>query len=367
MLATMYARFGIRARLAVTAVFVCLFVGSVFSFNLTSLHAQEGMGVRIQPTTIDERADPGQVIEGVLSVTNQNGGRQTFSISTRSITGVDDDGRPSFADDSDWTDEFTAAAWLEPLQTSITLDVNETGEIPYRISVPSDAAPGSYFAALFVTRAADTVEENGAGVGFNVASLLSLRVNGEAFEDLLFREFYTGKMVYSASDVDFTLRLENAGNVHERPRGIIAITDMLGRPVGQITVNDKNGAVLPRSDRLFTASWNTENFAIGKYTAQASIGFGDTAKQTIVRETTFWILPMREIGIVLGGMAAVVLLFVLSIRTYIRRTLRKAGHSVSATARAQETTSLARRMLKTLTWMSILILLGCLGVVAFFA
>jgi hypothetical protein len=328
--------------------------------------AQDGIGVRVQPSTLDERADPGETISGVLTVTNQEGGRQTYYIATRNIDDMDESGRPEFSKD-DPTDPMRAASWIKLDTTSITLDQGLSAEVPYHIVVPSEASPGSYFAAIFVTREAVNPTESGAGVGFQVASLLNLRVNGTALESVLFRELSTQKTFYTEPNVTFTARLENTGTVHERPRGVITISNMFGRRVGQLILNENAGGIMPRNDRVYETTWSTDAFTLGRYTASASVVFGDTDKQTITRDVTFWVVPLKEVGYVVGGVLLAALVLTLLMRAYVRRALTRAGHTSASSREERTERSFMQRLVRTIVWLVVLLALLFIVLLAFYA
>jgi len=341
-----------------------LFLGALVVLLIgaaTPLFAQNGVAVSIQPSQVDERLDPGMVAEGTLTVTNQNGGRQTYLIGARNITGMSDEGRPQFSD-VPTDDPWAAAAWIEPLVDEVSLDVGQSGEISYRIMVPADASPGSYFAAIFITRQADVATETGAGVGFNVAALFNIRVSGSATESMQLREFSTDRLFYGSAGTTFTTRVENTGNVHQRPLGIITITDMLGNETAQLTVNDAAGGVMPRTERVFKNDWQPDGLIFGRYTALVSMVFGENQKQTITRETSFWVVPLREVGYVLGGVALAILLFVLALQAYVRRALARAG--VAARTPAQDRAlSLSQKLIRTFGFIMLLVGLLFIGVI----
>jgi hypothetical protein len=344
-----------------------IFLSLVFAlmFGANPLVYAQGLALKVQPSTIDERLDPGQSLEGSLTVTNENGGKQTYYISTRNVEGMEDSGTPMFSDEfSD--DPLEAASWVRPSLKEVTLEVGESKEIPYVITVPQNASPGSYFAAFFVTREADVATESGAGVGFHVASLVNLRVNGDAVEDMLFREFSSAKSFFTSPSVFFSMRVENTGTVHLRPHGIITVYDMLGNEVSKVIFNDSKGAVLPKYDRVFDATWNYGGFALGRYTASASISYGDMKKQTATKEVSFWVVPLQEVGIVFGGIVLLLLTFVFGVRRYIRNAIKKAGHG-SITVTQSSSISFAQRLVKTSV--RIIIVLGILfvGMIVFFA
>jgi len=328
--------------------------------------AQDGMGVRVQPSILDERADPGTAIDGVLTVTNEDGGKQAYTIETRNIENMDESGRPQFSKESP-TDPMLAASWIKLSMTTIELDQGQAIEVPYRIEVPKEASPGSYFAALFLAREAQTPTANGAGVGFQVASLIDLRVNGDALESLIVRQFSTNKTFYTQPSVVFTTHLENVGSVHERPQGIIEITDLFGKKVDQVTFNVDKGGIMPRNDRIFTTNWSSDKFTLGKYRALASIVFGDTDKQTVTREVTFWVVPIQEVGLVLGGIVLVAFLLTWGMRRYVRNALARAGHAGALERSETVNASFAKRLIRTLVWLLVLLTLLFIGILVFFA
>jgi hypothetical protein len=138
------------------------------------------------------------------------------------------------------------------------------------------------------------------------------------------REFSTGKIVYGEPIVDFKTRVANLGNVLIRPYGLIEISDMRGERVGVVKVNENANGVFPASDKEFEAVWEYDGFAFGRYQAVISLNYGDENK-TISMPTSFWVLPLRPVLIVLGVGLAILLLLYFSIRSYVRRKLREMG------------------------------------------
>ncbi len=348
-------------------VFLIGFVLFCTFLSATIVNAQNGLSIKVQPSTIEEKVDPGDVLEGNLTVTNEEGGEQTYYIKTVNISGVDDEGTPTFSEDATETElGLEAASWLKPMKDSITIKEKQSGTIPYRIEVPENASPGTHVAAFFVMRKADNVEKNGAGVGFNVATLVNLRVSGRVVEDMLFREFKTDKTFFTRPIVNFESRIDNAGTVHQRPVGIIVINDMFGNEVDQISFNGNKGAILPRQDRVFKVEWKYDGFTLGRYTAVASISFGENSKRTLTKEISFWIVPVKEVGIAFGVIIFILLVFVFGVRAYIKRALKKAGYSSDAKNK-NSNISFAKRLTRTLLWVILLLVLLFIGIVVFSA
>jgi hypothetical protein len=342
-----------------------LFLVFAFSLFCGNVNA-EGLAVKVQPSTIDEKVDPGEILKGDLTITNQSGGHQTYYIGTRNVTGMNDGGTPTFSElKSD--DPLEAASWINPLKKEISMNEGDSVTVPYEIHIPKNASPGSYFAAFFVTRKADKLTESGAGVGFHVASLVNLRVSGVVNEDMTFKEFYTNKSFFTKPSVYFNARLENVGTIHQRPVGIITITDMFGNKVGHVKFNERGGAILPHTDRVFEVTWNYDGFALGKYTAEASVAVGETHKQTLTRAITFWIVPVKEVGMVVGGIILFLLLFIYGVRRYIRNAIKKAGGNVNAKNKSSENISFAKRLVRTSMWIILILLVLFIGMIVFFS
>ncbi|NJO70884.1 MAG: hypothetical protein HC825_02620 [Oscillatoriales cyanobacterium RM1_1_9] len=85
--------------------------------------------------------DSGAIIEGEFTITNENGGTQTYYFGTRNIDGMSEKGAPMF-EKTRSSDPTRIASWVEPLVESLTLEVNQSGSVPYKIVVPPDADPG---------------------------------------------------------------------------------------------------------------------------------------------------------------------------------------------------------------------------------
>ena len=74
-----------------------------------------------------------------------------------------------------------------------------------------------------------------------------------------------------------------------------------------------------------------DGFAFGRYEAVASFSYGDTDKKTISGTTSFWILPLKPIAVVLGILLVLILGMYFAIRMYIRRKLRDMGIASDST------------------------------------
>jgi hypothetical protein len=129
--------------------------------------------------------------------------------------------------------------------------------------------------------------------------------------------------LYGSQNVDFSVRIENTGNVLVRPIGPLEVFNMLGNKVGNTVFNEEQAAVFPGVTReFFDIKWEGDSIGFGRYEAILSPTYGDIGeKKTMSNTVTFWILPMNIIGPALGVLAVLLLVAFIFVRMYIKRSL----------------------------------------------
>jgi hypothetical protein len=119
------------------------------------------------------------------------------------------------------------------------------------------------------------------------------------------------------------------GNVHVKPMGVIEITDMFGRKVAALTVNDKGGNVLPKSTRLFSNIWK-DNFGFGRYQAMLALSYGTPAdkggegRKTMTMFWYFWVVPMKILVSAAASLLVLAALFLIFLRFYRKLAIKSA-------------------------------------------
>jgi len=302
-----------RLRLPLLAVF--------FVFAALPAFAQQAAGIKIQPSILEERVDPGETRTHTLRVTNVSSDRRTFYLIPRDIVSIRSDGIPEFAEGP--LLEGGVASWVTLARTSLTLGSRQAGEVTFTIVVPGDAGPGAHLGGIIIATEPPAASGIGTAVAFGAGMILSLRVSGAVVEEASIREFRTDRSIYSRAEVQFLVRLENVGNALVRPRGPLEITDMFGKKVATLVVNDDAAAVAPKAVREFTVLWKGEGFAFGRYQTVLSVGYGEEEKKTVSAALSFWVLPLKPILFLLGGLAGLVLLLFFALKLYLRRMVRR--------------------------------------------
>lgn len=309
------------------------FILSLAFFTLTPIHqAHAQAGVSISPALIEETLDPGFSKEYTIDIVNLRNIEQTFYITTRNISDVRAGGVPVFARENAEITGLELADWIQLSETEITLQEGESRSISFVMNVPDEASPGSHFGGVFFSVEAPEMQNSGAGVGYQVANIISIRVSGDINESAGIRQFSTDKFLYGTQDVTFNVRIENTGNVLIRPSGPLEIFNMLGQKVDTVTFNEEQAGVFPKvlnpenpennGIREFVLDWEGTGVGFGRYEVIVSPVYGiEGAKKTMSSTASFWVLPMNIIGPALGVLAVLLLIVFVIVKLYINRTL----------------------------------------------
>lgn len=270
--------------------------------------AADDVGLVISPPTKEQEILPGNMVEGIIRVTNLNSERDlVVTAEPKDFTAGGLDGEPEFLDESNGS--YSLANWII-INKSFDLKSGETKEISYKINVPANAEPGGHYGSvLFTPKVAAGTGANGVVALPTVASLILVTVPGDIAYSGSIKSFSTNKNLYldSKNLVEFLSSFENAGSVHVKPKGNIVIKNIFGKESAKISYNEKSGNVLPGSPREFKNSWQ-KDYGFGRYVAELNLTFGENISAT--SKIVFWIIPLWLTIISLVGLALIVFLIV---------------------------------------------------------
>jgi len=108
---------------------------------------------------------------------------------------------------------------------------------------------------------------SGASVLANITTLLLVKNGGaDTYPEYAFEEgsFSLAPITFNIPDT-LTIRLSNSGKTYGIPRGLITITDMLGRTVIRGPLNTDSVRIFPGSIRLFDVKLLSETIALPMY------------------------------------------------------------------------------------------------------
>lgn len=304
-----------------------LFVGTPVAHALT-----------LSPARSELSGDPGTTITGELTLMNEEGYDKTFYSSTKNFEAQGESGTPAFTNADDGL-----ASWIQ-INPALAIKKDQEIKVPYSISIPKDADPGGYFAAIFFS----TVPTNGAkgdvSLGAKIGSLVLLHVNGTVKQDAHILGFTSDKFSYTALPATFSYRFNNNGGDRINPTGDLTIRDTLFITAKKLSANPSQGNVLPGSIRKFNVVWGDEtvketpknffaaagyqwdNFALGLYSARLSLSYGSNSTVHATR----WI-------IVFPWQLVIILIIIITLGLFILgKGLKRYNRWVIKTATSQK-------------------------------
>ena len=311
-----------------------ILVASLFLAGGAYVHAQSSPAVTlsVSPALFEPvSVNPNQRWSSSLRVTNINSFDLTVYPSVVNFEPDGEGGRVRFLPvDEENADGTTLAEWISISPDPVVVPEEQSVRIPFSVTVPPNAEPGGHSAAFIIsTQPPADSETTAVRTSQAVTALLFVRVAGDIVEAGNIREFRTTRTILGEPEATFELRFENQGNVHLRPQGSITITNMWGQERGVIPINRRShfGNVLPESVRRFTFTWSGEwSLAdIGRYSAEATLAYGQDARQFTTRETGFWVIPIRPLLFFIGGLLFVLWIISTALKLYVRRMLTLAG------------------------------------------
>jgi len=275
-------------------------------FFLTTVKAAEDpLSISISPLTFDLSANPGDTLTNEFLVRNAGKEPTTVTIEAQDFVANGEEGQVSLTDKT----SYSLASWIQVPNNNVnTIGPGQQVKVKFMIRVPYNAEPGGHYASVFA-HVSPTLNnsQTGSYVGQKIGSLVLLKVAGATKEAADIETFKATKNTYAKGPVTFDVRIKSSGSIHVKPKGVIAVTDMFGKKVADITVEQKN--ILPGAIRHTQAKWDkTPKF--GKYTATLLSYYGADNKQ-LTAATTFWIIPWKTIVIWLIVIIVIVVLLYL--------------------------------------------------------
>ena len=307
------------------------------------------------PVFFDFNTKPGNSISDKLRVRNNTNADMTLKVDIKKLGGDPRIGELTIID-PEQNDPFVG--WIKFKDNQFSARSREWVDVPFTINVPKDAAFGYYYAIILSQVNNGSVVKNGASLtGASALPVLLVVQSDGAKSKANLLEFKTNSFVNEFLPIDFTVRLENVGNVHVRPHGNIFVRSGKDHDLAILDVNQGQGALIPGVSRTYQASWDDgfivrepvmedgaikydknrnpvtkikinwdklTHMRIGKYTANLLLVY-DSGKRDEVIEgtTTFWVIPYTFIAIVLAGLVVAILILRFLLKAYVNRELRR--------------------------------------------
>jgi len=179
--------------------------------------------------------DPGDVFGDTVAISNLGDRPVRFHIyATDAIAIADTGGFAALKDDEEPTDVGT---WIDLAADEYTVEPGTRIDVPFSITVPSDAEPGDHVGAILAVDADDSVDPSDVGDGINfdilqrIGARVYVRVSGEASPALRIDDLDVDR---DGGQATVTWDVSNTGNIRLSPTAEVRITGFLGRTVATV-------------------------------------------------------------------------------------------------------------------------------------
>ena len=308
-----------RILVAISALSV---VFSTLIAPIASAQSNGGQALEIGPPVVNLSADPGQTITTSISIRDVSTTSLIVTNEINDFIANGEDGTPQVVLDQTVQSPYSIRSWITPID-QLTLKPKEIKSIPLTISVPNGAAPGGYYGIVRFTGTPPDLEGTGVSLSASLGSLIFLRVNGDAKEQMSIEQFYANdgtkeQSLFEFKPITLSVRLKNNGNIYEQPTGLVTVKNMFGKAIATLPVNDAQRTILPDSTRKFDQLLDStvvgDGLMFGHYTADVTVKYGSSG-QSITTTTGFWVIPFK---LIIAGVVLLIVAFFI-FRFLIRR------------------------------------------------
>jgi len=313
------------------------------------------LDITVSPPVFDLTAKPGDKINEVFRIRNNQSNSIPFKIEARRLVSNPTTGNPEPANDI----KGEELSWVKFDPDTFSALPREWTDVKFSIEIPDSAAFGYYYVFRLIPQNGKEQKNTGTAIKGEVLIVVLLNVKKDgAISSAKLSSFNPDSFVSQYLPVNFNVVLENNGNVHVKPHGNIFISRGGKDEISVLNVNEVNGSILPGGKRTFSSSWNDgfitndvvkdENGTIktdsngkpttklsinwnkltslrfGPYTAHLLMVYDDGKRdQTIESEAKFWVIPYIPIAIILIGFIVLIILIRMILRSYIRSQIRR--------------------------------------------
>src|SRR3972149_2962658 len=278
----MHFKQSLRTKLNILLKFSVFAIFILASFQHTKAQTEiQDKGIAISPAIMQFEANPGEVIHGDVKLKNATGSDLAVALSGRNFTSNNENGAPVFLE-SNVPFEASLEDWIkleksEVVVEKIEIDKSNTAVVKFTITIPEDAEPGGYYAAVLANNK-DAVSSANKNVQFldTRGSLILLTVRGEVKKNLELVKFFTADPflvektetnILEWFPVVMITRLSNSGNTHVIPIGNIFLYQGDAK-IAEIKFNEGIGNILRESSRTYETIWSDTFFELKPVTKE---------------------------------------------------------------------------------------------------
>jgi hypothetical protein len=265
-----------------------LSAAAVFTvFVLVPQKASAATGLTIQPVKISQDLTASSTTSGDILLTNASDSDVKVTVSVADFVPLANTDTLQFINSAAGVTSVKDWVKVNNGVTDFTFKKGAQVSVPYTITAPKDAEPGSHFGVIFFK--ADSLGQGGSlQIGAQVGVLVLVTIPGNFLQKGEIESLVTPSFLQSAP-VPFKLSFKNTGTVYFEPKGTIVIKNMFGQKVDEVPINGT--VVLPTGLKTMEFDWNPSGLIIGRYTATATV-LDSTNNVLSTKTVVFYVFPV---------------------------------------------------------------------------
>lgn len=240
------------------------------------------------------------------SVTVENTGSETVTVKTYPADSTTTS-NGAFALKGGEEPSTGLGSWIKLSTDRVTLAPNEKKEIPFTITIPSFIQKGSYSGGIVFENTTPSEYRTG-NKRLNIISRVGVRI----YEDVPGQEqlnMEVRDLNYKVIDnkLSFSFTVENKGEVHVKPTGILQVKNMFGKIIASVPLNNYFDIMLPQVPLTVNVPTDLLSPVIGLDTVSVAVYYSPT--KAAVADLTFIPNPVGLTVVIFIILLAIVLLF----------------------------------------------------------
>jgi len=284
--------------------------------TLSFLLVNSAQAVTISPLNFELNNNPGDTVSNIVRIYNDLDVEIGVNMEVQDFVAAGEQGQVLVKGPED-KGTYSLANWVSLSPQTFKLAPRSSQMVEFTVKVPASGEPGGHYASILASVSSSAT---GGGVGINqkVGALLLLSVAGEVSENLNLVDFNADSNFTEYGPEKLTVRFENDGTVHLKPRGFVLVKNMLGSEVTKLDLPQLN--VLPQSTREVDISLKDLGSQFGRYEATLAAIYGAT-NEPMSAVTVYWVIPYKLLA-VYGAVLLILLILAYRGRKRIKLALR---------------------------------------------
>lgn len=288
--------------------FFLLVLSTIYHLQSTISFAQIAEGLSAIPPRLEITVKPDGVSTQIIKVRNESNKERNITVSVEDFVVNDDLGTPTIISSTKEDNRWAASNWIQISPSSIKLKGGETKSLVLTVMPPANALPGGHYAMVIHSpdNQISILDSTGASIQTKVGTLVYITIPGTIRQEATVQEFSAPKFS-EFGPIDFKTIIQNLSDIHIKPAGNIAITNMFGLKTAHIQFNDKSINIFPGKIREFENQL-AKKWLFGRYKAELNAVYG-TAGGVATAVIFFWVIPWRLLILVGTAIVIIVVIF----------------------------------------------------------